>query len=458
MLCREASPVVRRRERPTVRRRLTVGPADDAYEREADAIAAEVLANLTRPPATMAGATAIQRRPADGPVSAAGGEVPATTASRIRPSGDRFDGVTRQRMETAFGADFSDVRVHTSATIDTAAVGLQADAFTLGRDVYVRRELYRPGTPAGDELLAHELTHTLQQGGSRIRRSTAADVSVRTGMPANRVSRKKQLLYLDFVKMKRYDPKYGKAIKDAIGMDVGDDDNGGGMFGHWWTEVGKRDPDSGAFTHEKSYGWWPKRAVDNLGQVFGGIGGRLNKGKAQDPHAGETGEAGLTEFHPAMNLDLAAEDYDTIKARVTQDIDTFATGYNGPWQWKLGWGQNCHTFQQAMKTKCKMHYQKAKGWLEDPSIKQAKAQQAADAKASLALVGNKKWFTYTQATMGTVTRDGDDGPALALDDSREFAPTGKTGKFGDFYVQECVTRTGAEGWVPEVDLRAYSNM
>ena len=68
-------------------------------------------------------------------------------------------------MEHAFGADFSGVRVRTSATIDTAADGLQADAFTVGREVYVRRALYRPGTAAGDTLLAHELTHTLQQGG-----------------------------------------------------------------------------------------------------------------------------------------------------------------------------------------------------------------------------------------------------------------------------------------------------
>ena len=124
------------------------------------------------------------------------------------------------------------------------------------------------------------------------------------------------MLYLDFVRMKRYDPKYGKAIKGALGMDV-DDDSSGGTFGHWWTEVGDRDPDTGNFTHKESYGWWPKQGVGGVGEIFGGVDGALNKGRAQDPHAGETGEAGLTEFHPAMNVDTDAETYDEIRDRVS---------------------------------------------------------------------------------------------------------------------------------------------
>jgi Domain of unknown function (DUF4157) len=428
--------VVQGRERPAVRRRLTVGPADDSYEREADAVAAEVMSNLQRAPAI---------------------DVAERGPSRIRPHSGQFDPMTRRRMEHAFGADFDGVRVHTSATIDTAAEGLAADAFTLGRDVYVRRSLYRPGTPDGDRLLAHELTHTLQQGGSRIRRSATAGIDVHADMPADRVSRKKRMLYLDFVKMKRYDPKYGRMIKKALGMDVGDA-GPGGSYGHWWTEIGTRDPDNGTFTTSESYGWWPEDGA-GPGDALVGVDGKLNQdGGSHDPHEGETGEAGLTEFHPAMNVDTDAETYDQIKARVANGIDAFAHGYSGKWQWKLGWGQNCHTFQQAMKTKVKMHYQAAKGWLEDPAVKQAKQQAAASAAANLKLVAGKKMFTYTQKTMGTVDKNGDDDTALRLDDGAQFALTGAKAKYGAYYVQECVTSLGDRGWVPEVDLQAYSNM
>jgi hypothetical protein len=457
-----------RREGPRVRRRLTVGPADDPFEREADEIAARVMADLGRAPATLAAAGAVQRRASgDGPVGPAGGDVPASTASRIRPTGDRFDDATRSRMEGAFGADFSGVRVHTSATVDTAAEGLQADAFTLGRDVYVRRELYRPGTTAGDRLLAHELTHTIQQGGARIHRSTTGGLAadgVRSAMPADRVSRKKKMMYLDFVRMKRYDPKYGKAIKETLGFDV-DDDSEGGTFGHWWTEVGDRDPDTDTFTHTKSYGWWPMKGVGGVGDLLGGVAGGLNKGKAQDPHAGETGEAGLTEFHPAYSVDPDAETYDAIRKRVSADIDNFATGYAGKWHWKLGWGKNCHTFQQSMKTTTKLHYQKATGWLVDPGIatrKQAvKAQADQDSKAAqanLALVSGAKWYTYDYASMAECDESGDEVKKIDLGPTKEFAVVGQSKMVHGFWCKDVIARTGQRCWVTELELKQFSNM
>jgi hypothetical protein len=442
-----------------VQRRLTVGPADDAYEREADAVAARVVAQL-RAPVTMAGSEHLQRHPSadgGGVVGAEGGPVPSATASRIQPSGNRFDPATRTRMEAAFGADFSAVRVHTGATVDTAADGLQADAFTLGRDVYVRRALYKPGSPDGDRLLAHELTHTLQQGGSRIRRASAAGVDVRSDMPGDRVSRKKQLMHLDFVKMKRYDPKYGKAIKGVLGMDT-DDDSAGGTFGHWWTEVGQRNPDTGTFKHQKSYGWWPQNGVGGVGDLFGGVPGELNAGETQDPHAGETGEAGLTEFHPAMEVDTAVQDYDQIHDRVTTAIDNFARGYKGKWHWKLGWGKNCHTFQQSMKTKTKIHYKSAKVMLEDPALRAKVDSDKKAATANLAAVSGKTWHVCDNATLGTLDRDGDEGPDLRLDSSREFAATGQRKTIAGIHCQEVVTRTGDRGWVTEVELKSFTSM
>ena len=74
-------------------------------------------------------------------------------------------------MESAFSADFGSVRVHTGAETDELNDSLQSRAFTFGPDIFVRRADYAPGTAAGDELLAHELTHTVQQGATGVRRA-----------------------------------------------------------------------------------------------------------------------------------------------------------------------------------------------------------------------------------------------------------------------------------------------
>ena len=73
-------------------------------------------------------------------------------------------------MESSFGADFSGVRIHDDARADGLSQALSARAFATGRDVFFRQGEYSPGTSAGRELLAHELTHVVQQGGAEIRR------------------------------------------------------------------------------------------------------------------------------------------------------------------------------------------------------------------------------------------------------------------------------------------------
>ncbi|SEK59930.1 protein of unknown function [Blastococcus sp. DSM 46786] len=73
---------------------------------------------------------------------------------------------TRRRMEEGFGRSFGQVRVHTDALADDAARRLGAEAFTTGWDIGFASGRYRPQTTAGDRLLAHELAHVAQQGGS----------------------------------------------------------------------------------------------------------------------------------------------------------------------------------------------------------------------------------------------------------------------------------------------------
>ncbi|WP_228013057.1 eCIS core domain-containing protein, partial [Nostoc edaphicum] len=71
----------------------------------------------------------------------------------------------REPMEVAFGADFSGVKVHTDGQSDQLNRSIQARAFTTGQDVFFRQGEYNPGSRSGQELLAHELTHVVQQKG-----------------------------------------------------------------------------------------------------------------------------------------------------------------------------------------------------------------------------------------------------------------------------------------------------
>ncbi len=79
--------------------------------------------------------------------------------------GRPLDAGTRAFMEPRFGHDFSNVRVHTDARAAESARAVNALAYTVGRDVVFGRGQYMPGTMEGMRLMAHELTHVVQQGG-----------------------------------------------------------------------------------------------------------------------------------------------------------------------------------------------------------------------------------------------------------------------------------------------------
>jgi hypothetical protein len=89
---------------------------------------------------------------------------------RERGGGQALDGGARAQMEPALGADFSGVRVHTGSQADTLNRSLSARAFTTGQDIFFKQGEYSPGSASGRELLAHELTHVVQQGGGRVKR------------------------------------------------------------------------------------------------------------------------------------------------------------------------------------------------------------------------------------------------------------------------------------------------
>lgn len=89
-----------------------------------------------------------------------------TAIAGARGGGRSLDASIQRQMESAFHTDFSGVRVHTDSTADTLNHALNARAFTTGQDIFFRQGEYNPNSSIGKELLAHELTHVVQQTGT----------------------------------------------------------------------------------------------------------------------------------------------------------------------------------------------------------------------------------------------------------------------------------------------------
>jgi len=88
---------------------------------------------------------------------------PAAAVARRLGAGHPLDGAVRSPMERAFGRSFADVRIHADRPAAALSEGLNARAFTLGHDIAFGPNQFKPGTPAGDALIAHELAHVVQQ-------------------------------------------------------------------------------------------------------------------------------------------------------------------------------------------------------------------------------------------------------------------------------------------------------
>lgn len=93
-------------------------------------------------------------------------------------SGNGMDKNTKQEMESGFGADFSNVNIHTDSKAVQMSEELGAQAFTNGNDVYFNKGKYNPNSKEGKHLLAHELTHTIQQTGGKQKSGTIQKMSI----------------------------------------------------------------------------------------------------------------------------------------------------------------------------------------------------------------------------------------------------------------------------------------
>ncbi len=167
-----------------VQAKLMVGKADDRFEEEADRVAAEVVQQIDgQAPQPLSQGEMVQREEmeeerlqrkqsvASLSVVEGGMAAPAELERAIqgaRGSGQPLAESVREPMEQAFGADFSGVRVHKDAQSDALNQSLSSRAFTTGEDIFFRQGEYEPGSLGGQELLAHELTHVVQQSGGAV--------------------------------------------------------------------------------------------------------------------------------------------------------------------------------------------------------------------------------------------------------------------------------------------------
>lgn len=101
--------------------------------------------------------------------------------SSSKGKGDALPEKVQSFMGSAMGADFSDVRIHHNHAAAKMSNALEAQAFTHGKDIYFNRGKYNPSSKDGQHLLAHELTHTVQQGASAQRKL----IQRNTNAPAN---------------------------------------------------------------------------------------------------------------------------------------------------------------------------------------------------------------------------------------------------------------------------------
>lgn len=106
-----------------------------------------------------------------------------------RPLAEGFRG----RMENAFGADFSSVRIHADEPADRLSRSIQARAFTRGQDIFLRQGEYQPAIADRQRLLAHELTHVVRQNGETLRRGNGklSTTNLDCGIPKPDVSFKR---------------------------------------------------------------------------------------------------------------------------------------------------------------------------------------------------------------------------------------------------------------------------
>ena len=198
-----------------VQAKLTVNPPDDVYEREADRVAETIQRQpMEEEEELQMKASRIQRQgPEEEELQMKASQIqrqaeeeeeeeepiqtrtvgsqPSVTSDDLegqinaaRGSGQPLPDSVRASLEPHFGHDFSEVRIHTDAEADRLSRQLDAEAFTTGKDVFFREGAYQPESETGKGLIAHELTHVVQQQEAPVAQRNALEPTATTDAEA----------------------------------------------------------------------------------------------------------------------------------------------------------------------------------------------------------------------------------------------------------------------------------
>ncbi len=144
-----------------LQKKLSIGASNDPLEQEADRVADQIMATSTHS-AVSNSAPRIQRFTAHA-AEASNNAAPASVDHVLAGSGKPLEASIQHDMGQRFGNDFSAVRVHSGAAAEQSARDVSANAYTVGNNIVFGAGQYTPTTNQGKRLLAHELTHVVQQ-------------------------------------------------------------------------------------------------------------------------------------------------------------------------------------------------------------------------------------------------------------------------------------------------------
>ena len=141
---------------------MRITEPNDILEREADTVADHVM-KMASLPAIGSAPAIVQRK--TGVENQTRSQVPSIVHEVLRSPGQPLDAATRAFMEPRFGRDFSHVRIHSNEAAGQSSEEVNAQAYTVGKDIVFGSGRFAPETPEGRHLLSHELAHVIQQSG-----------------------------------------------------------------------------------------------------------------------------------------------------------------------------------------------------------------------------------------------------------------------------------------------------
>ncbi len=151
------------KKKVALQRKLTIGASNDPLEQEADRIADQVMAKPAQP---LVSNTPLRIQRFSGQSNGHMDVMPDSVKQAIASPSRLLEPILREDMEKRFGYDFSQVRVHTGPVAEQSARDVNAHAYTVGQNMVFGAGRFTPGTHEGRRLIAHELTHVVQQSGA----------------------------------------------------------------------------------------------------------------------------------------------------------------------------------------------------------------------------------------------------------------------------------------------------